>query len=142
METIENNKAVVRRFNQEVIASWNEESFNAIMDVNFINHSAPGGMDNGPAGMRYFFNNILRPALSDLEVIIQQQLAESDWVTTRKTIRGVHTGTLLNIPPTGKDVQIGVVDIVRLNNGKYIEHWGITTLPELLVSLANQPGHE
>lgn len=136
METTENNKAAVRRFNQEVIASWNEESFAELMDPDFVNRSAPAGMDNGPDGMRYFFNEILRPALSDLKVTIHQQMAEQDWVTTRKTISGLHTGTLLGIPATQKRVQIEVIDMVRLQNGKYMEHWGITTLPELLKNLS------
>jgi predicted ester cyclase len=136
METIENNKEVVRRFNQEVIASWNEESFQALMHADFVNRSAPQGMDNGPKGMRYFFNEILRPALSDIKVNIHQQVAEADWVTTRKTISGQHTGTLLAIPATGNNVQIEVIDMVRVKDGKYIEHWGITTLAELLASLS------
>ncbi|WP_207536175.1 ester cyclase [Desertivirga arenae] len=133
---MEDNKAIVRRFNQEVIASWNEDSFNVLMNENFVNHSAPEGMDNGPQGMRYFFNEILRPAISDIKVTVHKQLAEGDWVTTRKTISGTHTGPLLNIPATGRLVSINVIDIVRLKDGKYLEHWGLTTLPELLAGLS------
>ncbi len=136
METVESNKEAVRRFNQEVIASWNEESFQALMHADFVNRSAPKGMDNGPQGMRYFFNEILRPALTDIKVTIHQQVAEADLVTTRKTISGRHTGTLLGITATGNDIQIEVIDIVRLEDGKYIEHWGITTLPDLLANLS------
>lgn len=136
MEIMEGNKEAVRRFNQEVIASWNEESFQSLMHEKFVNRSAPEGMDNGPQGMRYFFNEILRPALTDIKVTIHQQIAEADWVTTRKTISGQHTGTLLKIPATGKNVQIEVIDMVRLKDGKYIEHWGITTLSDLLANLS------
>ncbi len=136
METMENNKEAVRRFNQEVIASWNEDSFNALMHADFVNRSAPKGMDNGPQGMRYFFNEILRPALTGIKVTIHQQIAEADWVTTRKTISGQHTGNLLGISATGTDVKIEVIDMVRLKDGKYIEHWGLTTLTDLLASLS------
>ncbi|GAB2698303.1 ester cyclase [Mucilaginibacter koreensis] len=136
METLESNKKAVSRFNQEVIASWDEQSFEALMHAEFVNRSAPAGMDNGPQGMRYFFNEILRPALTGIEVTIHQQVAEADWVTTRKTISGRHTGTLLGIPATKNKVQIEVIDMVRLKDGKYMEHWGITTLPELLASLS------
>jgi hypothetical protein len=46
METMtEKNKAVVRRFNQEVIAEGNLESFKALIDEQFINRSAPEGME-------------------------------------------------------------------------------------------------
>ncbi|MGX5689091.1 ester cyclase [Arcticibacter tournemirensis] len=137
METMtENNKAVVRRFNKEVIEQGNVDSFNALMDVGFINRSAPAGMDNGPQGMIWFFNEILRPAIPDIKVTIHDQIAEGDSVTTRKTISGTQTGPLLGVPATGKAISIGVIDIVRVRHGKYFEHWGITTLPELLATLA------
>jgi predicted ester cyclase len=136
METTEKNKEAVRRFNQEVIASWNEESFQALMHEDFVNRSAPDGMDNGLQGMRYFFNEILRPALSNIKVTIHQQVAEADLVTTRKTISGQHTGGLLGIPATGNDVSIEVIDMVRLKDGRYIDHWGITTLTDVLANLS------
>jgi len=133
---MDNNKAVVCRFNKEVIEHGNVDSFNTLIDKRFINHSAAAGMDNGPQGMIWFFNEILRPAIPDLTVTIHQQVAEGDLVTTRKCIQGTHTGSLLGIPPTAKTVTIQVIDIVRVKEGKYFEHWGITSLPELLATLA------
>ncbi|WP_342647450.1 ester cyclase [Mucilaginibacter sp. CSA2-8R] len=131
----EKNKAVVRRFNEEVIEEGNIDSFNTLMDEHFINHSAPTGADNGPAGMINTFNNILRPAMPDLKVTIYQQVAEGDLVTTRKTISGTQTGELMGIAPSGKKISIDVIDIVRIKNGKYVEHWGINTLPVILAEL-------
>lgn len=138
METMtEKNKAVVRRFNQEVIGEGNLESFKELMDEQFVNRSAPEGMNNGRDGMIYFFNEILRPAMPDVHVTIHQQVADGDLVTTRKTISGTHGGTLLGIPATGRPVNIDVIDIVRVKDGKYFEHWGITSLPEVLSQLQN-----
>ncbi len=131
----EKNKAVIRRFNQEVIGEGNLESFKELMDEQFVNRSAPEGMSNGADGMIYFFNEILRPAMPDVHVTIHQQVVEGDVVTTRKTIGGTHTGTLLGIPATGRVVNIDVIDIVRVKDGKYFEHWGITSLPEVLGQL-------
>ena len=81
------------------------------------------------------FQSILRPALSNLAVEIHDQVAEGDKVTTRKTISGVHTGPLLGIAPTGRPVSIAVIDIVRVSNGRYVEHWGINALPSVLTDL-------
>jgi predicted ester cyclase len=137
METmIEDNKAVVRRFNQEVIEQGNTNSFKVLMDPNFVNRSAPDGMDNGPQGMIWFFNDVLRPAMPDITVTIHDQVAEGDMVTTRKTISGTQTGPLLGVPASGRVISIDVIDMVRIKDGKYFEHWGITTLPELLATLA------
>lgn len=87
--------------------------------------------------MIYFFNDILRPAMPDIHVTIRQQLSEGDLVTTRKTISGTQCGALLGIPATGRAVNIVVIDIVRVKDGKYLEHWGITSLPEVLSQLQN-----
>ena len=131
----EENKTVVARFNQEVIAQGRLDSFKELMDEQFVNRSAPDGMSDGADGMIYFFNEILRPAMPDISVTIHQQVAEGDLVTTRKTITGTHTGTLLGIPATGRKVDIDVIDIVRVKDGRYFEHWGITSLSEVLGQL-------
>jgi len=138
METqTEKNKTVVRRFNKEVIEEGNVDSFKELMDEKFINHSAPEGADNGPQGMIKTFNTILRPAMPDMKVTIYEQVAEGDLVTTRKNITGTQTGTLMGIAPTGRKLSIDVIDIVRVKNGKYFEHWGINTLPSVMAQLKN-----
>ncbi len=134
MNNIETNKAVVRQFNKEVIEEGNRESFDALMDQNFINQTAPTAV-NGAEGMWNTFTNILRPAFPDLRVEIYDQIAENDKVTTRKAIIGTHKGVLMGIEPTGKQIRIEVIDIVRLKNGKYVEHWGINTLQNLIMEL-------
>ena len=130
------NKEVVRRFNIEVIQNGNEAVFRELMALDFINHAAPAGMQNGPQSMWNTFQNVLRPALSGLKVTIHDQIAEGDKVTTRKTISGIHSGPLMGVSPTGKEVAISVIDIVRVEGGKYAEHWGLNTLSNVLAALA------
>jgi len=105
------------------------------MAESFINRSAQEGASNGSEGMWHTFQNILRPALSDLRVTIHDQVAEGDKVTTRKTISGVHEGSLFGIAPTHRSVSIEVIDVVRIENGRYVEHWGLNTLPLVLANL-------
>jgi predicted ester cyclase len=133
--SIDANKAVVRRFNLDVIQEGNATSFKELMAQGFINHSAPEGSPKGPEGMWHTFQNILRPALSDLRVVIHDQIAEGDKVTTRKTITGIHEGTLLGIAATHKEIAIDVIDVVRIENGRYAEHWGANNLSSVLASL-------
>lgn len=132
---LEKNKDIVKRFNKEVIENGNLKSFEELMDNDFINHSAPAGADNGPNGMINTFNNLLRPAMPDMKVTIYEQVAEGDLVTTRKKITGTQTGTFMGIEPTDKKVSIEVIDIIRIKNGKYFEHWGINNLPNVLAQL-------
>ena len=85
--------------------------------------------------MLHTFNNVLRPAFPDLIVEIYDQIAENDKVTTRKAIIGTHTGELIGIAPTNKKIRIDVIDIVRIRDGKYYEHWGINSLQAMISEL-------
>nr|WP_277926055.1 ester cyclase [Sphingomonas sp. JXJ CY 53] len=128
-------KNVVRRFNEEVIAAGDRAAFDELMAPDFVNRSAAPGAPNGGESMWDTFQNVLRPALAELSVTIHDQIAEGDKVTTRKTITGRHTGTLAGVEATGKDVAIDVIDIVRVEGGRYVEHWGTNTLPSVLAQL-------
>ena len=128
-------KDVVRRFNLDVSERGDRAAFEALMLPSFVNRTAPPGTPDGPESMWNTFENVLRPALANLRVEIHDQLAEGDRVTTRKTIRGRHAGPLLGLPATGRDVAIDAIDIVRVQDGRYAEHWGVNTLPAVLAAL-------
>jgi len=129
------NKQVVSNFNVQVIQNGRRDVFEALMADDFVNHSAPAGMPNGPMSMWNTFDQVLRPALAGLTVTIHDQIAEGDKVMTRKTISGVHVGPFMGIPATGKPVAIDVIDVVRVSDGRYVEHWGLNTLTAALNQL-------
>ncbi|SEL89526.1 Predicted ester cyclase [Roseateles sp. YR242] len=128
-------KQVVQRFNLEVIQNGQRASFEELMDPAFVNWSAPPGVPRGGEGLWKTFDQVLRPALSDLTVTIHEQVCEGEKVTTRKTVSGTHTGTLMDIEPTNKPVAIEVIDIVTVRNGRYVEHWGLNTLAAAVAQL-------
>jgi predicted ester cyclase len=129
------NKAAVVRFNKGVIEAGDEAALRDLMAPGFTNHSAAPGMSNGADGMWHTFTQVLRPAFPDLVVDIEDQVAEGDKVVTRKTIRGTHLGALMGIPATGRSVAISVIDIVRLEDRRYAEHWGVNTLAAVMAQL-------
>lgn len=128
-------KTVVRRFNEQVIAHGDRAAFEDLMASGFVNRSAPPGAPAGPESIWNTFENVLRPALAGLAVTIHDQVGEGDKVTTRKTISGTHVGTLFGVEATGRPVSIDVIDIVRVEDGRYAEHWGINNLAAVLASL-------
>jgi predicted ester cyclase len=133
---LEKNKAIVRRFNQEVIEQCSRESFEELIRDDFINHTAAPGMNGGKDGMWNTFKYLLQTGFPDLKVIIYDQVAEADLVTTRKAIIGIHSGTIMGIPPTGREITIDVMDMIRLRDGKYYEHWGVNTFQLVLSQLS------
>lgn len=133
--SIDGAKAVVLRFNRDVIERGDRDAFEALMAPTFINRSAPPGAPSDGGSMWNTFDRVLRPAIAGLTVTIHDQIAEGDKVTTRKTISGTHNGPLLGVEPTGKPIRIDVIDIVRVKDGRYAEHWGINNLPTVLAGL-------
>lgn len=134
MDILEKNKEIVRRFNKEVIEQGNIDAFEALMQPDFINRSAPE-TSNLAKDMLFTFNQVLRPAFPDLTVVIHEQIAENNKVTTRKSIIGTHQGDLMGIPPTNKKIKIDVIDIVHLKDFKYLEHWGINNFQAVIEEL-------
>jgi len=134
--TTEQNKAVVIRFNKECVEQGRPESFTELLADSVINHAAPDGMPNGPESFYHFLNEILRKGFPDLQVEIIEQVAERDLVTSRKVISATHTGEIFGIAPSNKKVQIKVIDIIRLKDGKYAEHWGQSNFSDILKEIA------
>jgi len=131
----EQNKTIVRRFNKECVEQGIPASFEELLAEEVINHSAPPGRPNGKESFYFFLNEVLRKGFPDLEVEILEQIAENDLVTTRKKIRGTHLGEVLGLAPTQRRIEINVIDIIRLKDGKYREHWGQTDFFEVLRQL-------
>lgn len=134
--TTEQNKAIVTRFNRECIEQTNLASFKEILAADCINHAAPSGSANGADSMINFLSNVLKPGFPDLKVTILDQVAEGDKVVTRKEIRGTHTGSFMGVPPSNKAVVLKVIDIIRLRDGQYVEHWASSNLHEVLAEIS------
>ncbi len=137
MSTAENNKAIVARFNKAFIEGGDQLAFNEIIAPDFVNRTAPPGVPSGPEGVQYFFNHFLKPAFPDLTVTIQRQVAEGDLVTTHKLFHATHQGEFMGIPPSGKSVVMEVMDIIRLADGKFIEHWNVVDWQNIIQQLQN-----
>ncbi len=135
--TTEQNKAAVLRFNKEFLEQGNVNAFNELISDDVVNHSAPLGSPSGPESMRYFLQNILRKGFPDMKVEIFDQVAEGDKVTTRKAIHATHLGEFMGIVASNKKVTIHVIDIIRLRDGKCVEHWGVSNLGEIITQISS-----
>jgi predicted ester cyclase len=71
--------------------------------------------------------------------VIHDQIAEGDKVVTRKVFHGTHHGELMGVAPTGREVQIEVIDIVRVEGGQIVEHWNVVDRLGLLQQLGVLP---
>lgn len=118
----ESNKNLVRQFVEEAQTRHNLTAVDEYLAPDFVDHSVPVGLPPDREGVKMQFTMFFT-AFPDLQAIIHDQVADDDKVVTRKTLRGTHQGDLMGIPPTGKTVNIEVIDILRVKNGKITDHW-------------------
>lgn len=117
----ERNKSVIRGFVDEVQNKKDWDAYDEFHDPEFFNHSAPPGMTDREGSKRYlggFLNGF-----PDCQFTIDDMIAEGDQVVTKKTFTGTHEGDFAGIPPTGKRVTLQFVDIMRVRDGRIVEHW-------------------
>ena len=129
------NKDRVRSFVEGYQTRASETAFDAAIHPDFVDRSRPPGVSEGPDGVREIFDG-LRATFSGFRAEIHEQVAEGDLVVTRKTFHGRHDGEFIGQAPTGRDVEIGCIDIVRLEDGRIIEHWNIVDIFGLLAQIA------
>jgi steroid delta-isomerase-like uncharacterized protein len=137
---LEENKAVVRRFVEEVQSKHRLDLVDELFDPDYIDHAVPAGTPpaQGTGYFKQFYTKMLR-AFPNMQGTIHDQIAEGDKVTTRKTFRGTHRGEFMGIPPTGKEVELLIIDIFRVTRGKLAEHWGAWDRLSLLEQLGAMP---
>jgi len=121
----EENKALARRWFEEV---WNKGRAEAIDEMFAEDGTAHGLADageqpmRGPAGFKPYFQK-LHDALPDIEVVVEDLVAEGDKVAARCSVRGTHRGDTLGFAASGRAVNFTGICIVRLRDGRIVEAW-------------------
>jgi steroid delta-isomerase-like uncharacterized protein len=119
----EENKAIYHRWAQEVFNRGDLSVVDELIDPSFVDRApALPGQAPGAEGVKQVFT-LYRTAFPDIQATIEDLIAEGDKVVARLTVRGTHPGELQGIPATGKQATITAIDIVRIANGKFVEHW-------------------
>jgi steroid delta-isomerase-like uncharacterized protein len=122
--SVEENKVRVRRLYEEVFNQKNLAAIDDFFATNVIDHSLPPGAPGGIEGVRLTISMFLA-AFPDLNITVEDLIAEGDRVVARWTLRGTHQGASLGMPPTGKQVTMPGISVVRLAGGKSAEQWVI-----------------
>jgi uncharacterized protein (TIGR02246 family) len=120
--TAERNKALARRYWDEVINQGKVAVLDDIFAADYVQHHV--GVPPGLAGIKAFVK-AMSVAFPDQHATIDDILVEGDRVMTRTTIRATHTGPFRDIAPTGRAISVEVLDIWRVEDGKLKEHWGV-----------------
>ena len=116
----EENKAVVRRFFEELLSTDNFAFADELLSRDFRFYFA-GSPD--PMNLESYKEFLVarRAPFPDRLFVVEDMIAEGDKVSARFTMRGTHKGELWGIAPSGRKVTITGIDMIRLSEGKMVE---------------------
>jgi steroid delta-isomerase-like uncharacterized protein len=123
VSTAEENKAIFRRYAEEVGNQHNFEIVDEIFE-RYIAHQPDGSiLQRGPEDVKRFQGEF-HSAFPDFHINIEEQIAEDDKVVSHYTMRGTHQGDFRGMAPTGKEIEIKGVTTFRFSTeGKVVETW-------------------
>jgi predicted ester cyclase len=138
----EENKALFRRFVEQVANQGDLSVVDELLIPTFVEHEVlPPGTPSGRDGVKHFFQT-WRRGFPDGRVTLDLVIAEGDLVTAYETWTGIHAGEFMGIPASGKSVKFQAVDIIRVVDGEFVEHWGISDTMSLMQQLGVIPPPE
>ncbi|MDQ3344762.1 MAG: ester cyclase [Actinomycetota bacterium] len=118
------NKAVVRRYYNEVLNLRTIDLLDELAVEDYVEHDPFPGQGNGLADLKARVAGLCS-AFNPLQFTIQDVIAEGDKVVVRWTNAGTHSGSFMGIPATGKEFGIAGIDIHVVRGGKLAEHWHV-----------------
>jgi predicted ester cyclase len=110
-------------------------TFPEIHTESYIQHSgrSPSGLAAQIENFRGIFGR-----MPDVQARVEDSIIAGDRVAARMSLSATHTQPLQGIAPTGRRFTLRTIDIWRVENGKFAEHWDIVDFPGLLKQLRGE----
>ena len=130
--------ATARRF-YDLVNAGDLERFGDALADDFVEHEETPGLAPTKEGVLEFFG-MYRVAFPDMRMEPQDVLVSGDKVVIRARVTGTHQGELMGMPPTGKRIDIQLIDIIRFgDDGLAYEHWGVIDALAMMQQLGAVP---
>ena len=108
--------------------------FDELTSETFVEHEALPGFPSTREGVKAFFAG-MRTAFPDLAFNVEFYVADGDKVVAYLTINGTNTGEFMGRAATGRKIDVTVVDILQIKDGKFVAHWGVTDSKAMMEQL-------
>jgi steroid delta-isomerase-like uncharacterized protein len=102
----------------------------------YVNHNA--FVADGREANRQFWTTFFA-ALPDLSATMEDLVIAGDRVVGRFVYRGTHTGEFMGIPASGNPVEMRSIDIWRVADAMFVEHWDELNLLQLIQQMGALP---
>lgn len=124
MNTLEANKQLCRDYFQAFLkrdTDWMKRH----IAPDFARHDPGLPFEvRGPEGVAQLHDALL-PAFPDMQLPLEDFVAEGEKVLVRLRVQATHTGAFGEMAPTGRRIDIGVLDLFQIRDGVLIEHWAL-----------------
>lgn len=116
---------VLRRMFAEGFATGRTDVVDELCSPDLVEHQF-GLAGTGSDAIRHVKAAIrdVHTAVPDLAFTVEDEVVAGDTIWARVRVRGTATGPFFG-PPSGNPVDITVVDIARVVDGRIVEHWGV-----------------
>jgi predicted ester cyclase len=123
-------------------AAWDAgkaDELDKYISVNSVDHNMMPGQEPGLAGLKKIVME-MKTAFPDQKTTIDAMYTDSNMLIARTSASGTNSGPMMGKPATNKKMT-GVmgVDIMRWENGKFVEHWGIFDVASMMMQLGMMP---
>ena len=132
-------KKLNEHFYDEVFRRRHVDAIDELLTEDFVEHIPAPDQDTGRQGAKDFIGQMLQ-AFPDLDLQIENQIVEGDTVAAVLRMTGTHQAEFVGVPPTGRKVSIEVMDMVRVRDDRFSEHWGLADMGGLMAQLGATPG--
>jgi steroid delta-isomerase-like uncharacterized protein len=116
----------------------NLDALHEVFAPNVIDRDPASDQEPGPEGFIHFFTGF-RGAFPDLNISVEQLVADENNVAIAYTITGTHQGNFLGIAATGRQIKARGVQIARFENGQIVERWGSSDQLGILQQIGANP---
>lgn len=119
----ERNRAVVRETANRLFTEGDLSAVDELIAADAVDHCEPPGTD-----CREHFRQVvgmLHGAFSDFRMTVEDVVAEEDMVAVRLTMTGTHSGPFMGILPTGKQIRVPQMRMMRFRDGQMTESWAV-----------------
>lgn len=131
------NEQVFRSLIEGAFSTGDLSIVDKVVAPDFIEHQR--GARSGVEALKGMIK-MLRSWFPDLKLTVVDLVEQDDNVWGRIVARGTHLGTVMGKPGTGTPIQIDIIDVCRIINGKMVEHWGVPDTLAILEQIGVMPG--
>lgn len=128
------NKKIVKAYIETILNTGDVSNINSFISPDYTEIYQNKHYFSGIEGAKQHITGV-RETYPDINLSIDQQLSDGDWVITLYTMTGTHLGSWMGIKPTGRKIKVTGVNIDKVINGKIVEHGGAANLFESLLEI-------